>query len=382
MKIVQVHNLYDHRGGEEVVLELERKLLTTIDGYEVVQYLENNRVGLSGLGAFKAVVNYAFSLFSRKDFQSFIDLQRPEVIHFHNIFPKLGPGLFKVAKKSGALVVVTIHNYRYACANGLFLYNSKPCTLCLKKPSLLSVFRRCYRNSLIATLVMYFSQVAHRRLGFYEYPDFFIVMTEFSKKMLESYGVPSAKILIKPHSVDDVQSIFLFGGKKENDFIYVGRLSVEKGLLNVIDRIKNYKILVVGDGQQRKEIEVLSENGAVTFAGWQTRENILKHCAASKFLIFPSIWFETYGLVIAEAFSVGCPVIARDVGGVSDLVKHGYNGFLFKSDSELDAILDSIDCMPDETYSKLCLGARNSFLDFFSHAKNTEDLVHIYGERK
>ncbi len=58
-------------------------------------------------------------------------------------------------------------------------------------------------------------------------------------------------------------------------------------------------------------------------------------------LVFPSIWFETFGLTLAEALATGCPVVAFDVGGPRDIVRNGHNGLLLK-DISRDALTQAL----------------------------------------
>ena len=117
--------------------------------------------------------------------------------------------------------------------------------------------------------------------------------------------------------------------------VYVGRLSPEKGCHVLIHSLKNLKIdydlVIVGDGKERKNLEqlvsILGIEKMVHFVGFQV--DVAKYLNVSNLLVMPS-FREGQPLVLIEACCLGVPVIASNVGGIPELVKHGQNGFLFE----------------------------------------------------
>jgi len=74
----------------------------------------------------------------------------------------------------------------------------------------------------------------------------------------------------------------------------------------------------------------------VDFMGNYDRTELTKVLASMDMLVMPSVWYEAYGLSILEAFANKVPVIATDIGGIPEIVHHGYNGLLFKRGDVLD----------------------------------------------
>jgi len=111
------------------------------------------------------------------------------------------------------------------------------------------------------------------------------------------------------------------------------------------DKLKSYKVLgralielqhipwqliVVGDGDARPDVEqVLSSIGSerVRFAGVQSRSALYRLYGGSDIFVWPAIR-EAYGMALLEAQAAGLPVVAGDVGGVPDIVRHGKTGLL------------------------------------------------------
>lgn len=128
----------------------------------------------------------------------------------------------------------------------------------------------------------------------------------------------------------------------ENFFIFVGRLSPEKNLKNLIKAYKIYKekikkerlkLLIIGKGPLENELKnmVKKENltGDIIFTGFKQINELVYYYASAEFLILPSI-SETWGLPVNEAMASGLPVlVSYRCGCAPDLVFPGINGYIF-----------------------------------------------------
>lgn len=192
-----------------------------------------------------------------------------------------------------------------------------------------------------------------------------------NEKFYEFYGVPEKKMirlyfswgydkfLEKSRKISEERKKYReLLGLKDDDFmiLYVGRLAPEKAPLLILDAYRqvkniNKKLFIVGDGPFRGEFEnhikkFNIEN--VKIIGFQPQEKTPIFYAAADVLVLPSLR-ETWGIVVNEAMCFGLPVITSDrVGAAVDLVRHGYNGFMFPSgDAEKFSIcLESLINMP------------------------------------
>lgn len=118
----------------------------------------------------------------------------------------------------------------------------------------------------------------------------------------------------------------------ENEYyLYLGRLSPEKGIVLFCDAISELglKGLVVGDGYLRKELE--KKYPQISFVGWASGEKKERCMKNAKALVFPSFWAETYGLVVAEAKSYGIPCIVPNKCAASEQIEDGQNGYIFET---------------------------------------------------
>lgn len=118
--------------------------------------------------------------------------------------------------------------------------------------------------------------------------------------------------------------------------LYVGRLSSIKGidlLIRAFDKCRHenkLKLIIVGDGEQRRELEELVEKlelkGLVSFEGFKT--DIKAYLSTADLFIYPSVCEEVFGISIVEAMAFGIPCIANRVGGIPEIINDGENGFL------------------------------------------------------
>ncbi len=180
----------------------------------------------------------------------------------------------------------------------------------------------------------------------------FLTSGTANEQFYKSYGVPEEKMVRMPFSWgyeeilakakelkpkrENLRSSF---GIKENDFVllYVGRLSKEKSLFTLLDAYnqvsyQNKKLFLVGDGPLRSKLEKCAERlnlKEIYFMGFRPRDEVFKFYTVSDAFVLPS-GDETWGIVVNEAMCFGFPIIASNrVGAAVDLVKEGYNGFIF-----------------------------------------------------
>lgn len=166
------------------------------------------------------------------------------------------------------------------------------------------------------------------------------------KKMVElhySYGYEN--FLIKAEQLksqrENIRKSF---GTKKNDFVllFVGRLVEEKNIQTLLEAYRrvdyrNKKLFIVGDGMLRNQIEQRIKNlniKDVHFLGFQSRDSIFKFYNMADALVLSSV-DEPWGMVVNEAMCFSLPIIASDkVGAAVDIVKNGYNGFIFPAEDE------------------------------------------------
>jgi glycosyltransferase involved in cell wall biosynthesis len=131
-----------------------------------------------------------------------------------------------------------------------------------------------------------------------------------------------------------MRSLLTEGNPTANLLLYVGRLSAEKEIqqiLPVLQSMPQARLALVGDGPYRQELEKIFAGTNTYFAGYLQGDQLAAAFASSDAFVFPSRT-ETLGLVLLEAMAAGCPVVAARSGGIPDIVTDGVNGILFEPD--------------------------------------------------
>ena len=245
MKILLVHNYYGSAApsGENKVFEAERAMLEK-RGHEVAVYsrhsdeIRNGNVIARLWGKIKGALCTAGNPFAARSVTKLCQEFKPDVVHFHNTFPLISPLAVRAASKY-APVVMTLHNYRTACAAGVPTRDGKVCSLCLDKKCVMDgVKYRCYRGSLVATLPLAINIAIYRKL-LPKWVSRFIVLSEFQKRKMVEYGWLEKKIVVKGNFVKGTTEYTEnTEGGKEEQIVYVGRLSKEKGVETLIKAFK------------------------------------------------------------------------------------------------------------------------------------------------
>ena len=231
MKIVVAHNFYQQPGGEDQVYHAEVALLREF-GHDVVPFeVHNDAVaGMGKLGLAKATV-WNGEVAGRLG--EVVWRARADVVHFHNTFPLISPAAYYAARRAGAAVVQTLHNFRLLCPVALFYRDGKPCEDCLGKPlAWPGVVHACYRGSRATTAVTAAAVATHRAAGtFQNAVDAYVCLTDFARDKFVAGGLPPGKLHVKPNFVHPDP-----GPRRGGDgsAVFVGRLSEEKGVLPLL----------------------------------------------------------------------------------------------------------------------------------------------------
>jgi glycosyltransferase involved in cell wall biosynthesis len=331
VKILLVHNRYKQPGGEDTVFENERALLQA-GGHEVKSYVRTNDE-LDLIGRLQAAKETVWSGRTYGEVLALIDAFRPDVVHCHNTFPLVSPSVYFAANARGVPVVQTLHNFRLACLNAMLYREDSVCTDCVGRLPWRGVVRGCYQDAVPQSAVVGFTLVLHRALRTYgTRVATYIALTESAKAMFVQAGLPSERIRVKPNFTQAIDAPTYRNGR--DGLLFVGRLSREKGietLARVAQRLPQVRIRVVGDGPHAERLRGLAN---VELLGRLERTRVLALMHESQCLIVPSISPETFGMVVAEAFACGLPVIASRVGALVELIDDGRTGMLCAAGSD------------------------------------------------
>ena len=381
MRILSVHNLYQIRGGEDECCEAEERLLQEM-GHQVEVYQENNG-RIADLSKMQMALKTVWSAKAYKKIRCRLMEQTHDLVHVQNFFPLISPSVYYAAKAEKVPVVQTLHNYRLLCPNGLFFRDGHVCEDCLGKPvPWPGVLHACYRESRTATTAATVMLTTHRIMRTWtEMVDVYIALTEFARQKFVQGGIPAEKIVVKPNFV---HSDLGCGEGRGGYALFVGRLSTEKGVDTLLAAWKllagQLPLKIVGDGPLSSQVtEAVKKLDCVEWLGRRPVQEVYALMGNAMLLIFPSKWYETFGRVAIEAFAKGTPVIAANIGAITELIEHGRTGFLFcPGDSEdLAAKVKWALAHPREL-TQMRREARSEFESKYTAKENYRRLMEIY----
>lgn len=365
MKIYQIHNKYRYFGGEDSVVDEEAKLLKS-NGHNVVQLIRDNSEELSlfknKLDAFKNISYSKKTLVMLE--QETKKFGIPDIVHVHNIFPLWTYSVFDFFKKKNVPIIMTLHNYR----------------LIWEKLGLFNKDRKKYgyfKDSNIGSFII--SKIINKKKDLLKNVSKFITHTEFTKQEFSRYVIPDNKLIIKPNFLNStnkkIQSI-----SEKNNVIFASRISKEKGILSLIKAFEKIDINldILGDGPLFNKIKKKKFNN-IKLHGNLPRDEVNNFISKSKFLVFPSEWYESFPMTILEAFREGTLVLASNIGSIKSIIKDKFNGILFEPGNTLD-LIDKVKWILNnqKECDQIALNANNEFNKKYSSEVNYKQLIDVY----
>jgi len=383
MKALMCHDFYQYQGGEDIVFADECWLLEEY-GHQVVRY-EKNNAQISSMNKLDLVRKTFWNAETYREVRDAIQAESPDVVHCANSFPLISPSLYRAVKDEGVPMVQTLHNFRLTCPGSTLMRDGRICEDCLGKRLALSGIRhRCYQGSFTATSISALMHAFHQLRGTWnDLVDQYIVLTEHSKSIFTEVGLPVDRMSVKPNFVRQDPG-YVAHHDKQDYAVFVGRLSEEKGVRVMLDawRTLSEKIplVIVGEGPLADIVAAATEKDSrIRWVGQQSREATMRWIAAAKFLVFPSIWYETFGRSMIEAKACGTPVIASNIGAMSLLVTHLQTGLHYEPGNVADLIRQTNFLLDDDQLrSQLAKAGREQFENEFTPLKNIQMLLSVY----
>ncbi len=361
LKILLVHSFFSPVGGAELVVYNTFKLLKEKgemvclfssnkkpyfeEDYEYLNYFANyiNPQGkfFESLNIFKKLkifLSYYWNFQAQENFSKMLEKIKPDVVHF-NILGNLSYSVIKLCIDRNIPIVKTCHTSEIICPIENLYTGKKYCkNICCKNFNTLPcIINNCYRN-------IFFS------FGF-ALKNLFEKLTGFNNK-ISKYITPSIALKEVISKNIDKNKITVIENFLENEFLNIepdfsqkkyflfsGRLEKVKGvdyLLKAMNNLKEIELHIVGTGSYENELkQYVKENGLsnVKFLGFLKREELIEEYKNAIALIVPSVCFESFGMIIIEAFACSTPVIAANIGGMAEIIEHNKTGFLVEPEN-------------------------------------------------
>jgi len=326
-RVLLVHNYLRLRGGEDAAVDAQRQLLAEA-GWEVGLFSVHSG-HVAQAPTLERMVRYLqvpWPVSEARRFQEVLSNGAWPLVHFHNLSPFLGPAV-AAAVPQGVRTVMTVHNFRSFCINGLFLRDGQPCEACPRSTAWQGVLHRCHERSLAQSLGLTFAQFALRhgvhvqkRLGRYIFPSRFHLAKHLA------YGFPGERSVRVPNFVVDPGTS---GPTRKGSGLYVGRYSREKGVVTLVQALQARPVPFVLAGFGPLEAWVREACGMlpqVKVLGWQDAEGVRRLMQEAAYVVLPSVCYENQPLVGLQALGHGLPLLVSDLGGLPELGVSGSNG--------------------------------------------------------
>ncbi len=308
-----------------------------------------------------------------------------EIVHFHNTMPLVSPGAFGAARGTGAAVVASLHNYRLVCPSADLFRDGSHCTDCVgKRVPWPSVRHRCYHDSAVQTGVIATTLTFHRlRRTWSRDVDLALTPSEAAARHLEGALAPG-RLRVKPNFVAGEVTPPPEGSPRAG-VLYVGRLTVEKGIPVLLDAWRRHtpgRLTIIGDGPERGAVEAAeAAEPSIDFVGEADRQQVLQAMRDAEALIMPSVWEEPFGLVVTEAFASATPVVAARSGALVEIVDDGESGLLYNALDPDDLAATVRSALGDPArLRRFGQHAREVFERRYSAEANYELLLNAYEE--
>lgn len=387
LNILIVHNYYKLPGGEGVVVENEKNMLKK-HGHNVFLYTRDNKE-IDNYSLFQKILlpfSYLFSIKTYKNIKRIISEKHIDIVHVHNTINIISKSVYYACFNTKTPVVQTIHNFRFLCPNGLFFRNRNICEDCVEGNLTCAIKHNCYRDSKLETLLSVINMKQMRRSKIFSKLNY-ICLTDFGKEKLLLLNdkmknkIDESSIYIKPNFCFDINKKDV-NSNRDNYYVYASRLEENKGikfLLNAWKSIDNSKLIVCGSGELDnwcKSFIIENKVDNVEFVGNLEHDKLLDVISKSKGLIYPTRLYESFGLSIIEAYSVGTPVLVADFGNAGSLVKTGVTGFKYVYDNN-ESFLDAFKKINN---SNLFKNAYDEYINNYSEELNYKRLTNIYND--
>jgi glycosyltransferase involved in cell wall biosynthesis len=320
---------------------------------------------------------------------------RPDVVHLHNFYHVLSPGILAALAEFKAQhrlrVVMTAHDYHLACPNSgggwfRFFGGRREVIDPLRIPSVGYLLTRRWdeRSALHSVLKLLQHAWSYRWRRRQRVIDLIVCPSRFVQRILALQGLPTCWL---PHPVPPLPTRSIERAPKLQ-FVFAGRVEPEKGLRELLAGWPvdfPARLCIIGAGADLARCRELCASrgiaGQVEFVGRLPHAETLERIAGAHVLVQPSRVLETYGLTLIEALAVGTNLLAADRGAAREICDDAGVGFLYDLDdpcnltTQLDAIRQSFEA---GTLNRFEVG---NFLEQRSVARHVEALFEIYQTR-
>lgn len=397
-KILLVSKFFYPRGGAEICAMNQKKMLER-QGHEVAVFAMQypgtpdtgynryfpKQVDFRATGLTKkwyAVSRIFHSSEVENNFIRLLENFKPDVVHLHNIHSYLSPLVAQLAWKRHIKVVWTIHDHKLICPAYSCLRKGRMCDLCFKDKKQV-IFKRCMKDSLLASLLAYFEAIWWNADKLTQWVDTFICPSRYMAQKMICGGFPESKLTVMSNFLEEEKRHYFSQDNsclKEDYYCYVGRLSPEKGIEVLLKAAVNlpYTLKIAGNGPLFEHAKKQYQSDKIKFLGHLSAREVVELVKKAKALVLPSICGDNNPLSVIEALCLGTPVIGSEIGGIPELISVPDTGRIFPA-ADSEKLAQMITEIYNTTYFAYQKFSTESLIRF-SEETYYHKLMEIYGK--
>lgn len=354
MRILLVNKFHYLKGGsEKYYFELAEMLKE--HGHEIAFFSMKNEKNIKtgekeyfveeidlNSGSKLKALDVIYSKNNKKLMEKVLEEFKPDIVHLNNFQRQLSASIIKPIKKKGIPIVFTAHDLQAVCPNISMLdEGNNICEKCVGRKYSNCVKKKCIKNSKLKSILGAIEGYYYKSKKIYDKKiDSIITPSYFYKEKLVQDGIPQNKI----ETIHNFIDVNLYDLKTENEeyALYIGRLTKEKGILNLIEafsKIEGKKLYIAGEGPEKDKVKQYIEdnklNDKIILLGFLNTEEVKEKIRKCTFVVVPSIWYENCPYSILETLAIGKPIIGANIAGIPELVRDSETGMLFNNTEEL-----------------------------------------------
>lgn len=398
MKVLMVNKFHYLKGGSEKYY-FELAELLREHGHEVAFFSMKDEKNIKtdckeyfvepidlNTGSKLKALDVIYSKENKKKMEEALDEFKPDIVHLNNFQRQLSASIIDPIKSRNIPIVFTAHDVQAICPAITMMDNDKNiCEECMKGKYLNCIKKKCNKGSTLKSIVGALEGYYYRTKNIYTKKiDFIITPSEFYREKMIEDGIPENKIKALHNFVElkdyDLET------SDEGYALYFGRLSKEKGILNLINAFKNIKsgkLYIAGEGPEKETIEsILKENNLedrVKLLGFLNSDQMKDTIRKCKFVVVPSIWYENCPYSVMETLAIGKPVIGANIGGIPELVKNEQSGLTYKYD-DIDDLANKMETLfnNEDLVSKYGANAKKQANELYGKDIYYKNIMSIY----
>lgn len=404
MKILFANNFFGPFGGAEKVMWDEANLLLK-EGHDVHFFATNRKpyfisdyenahffpayVDLRNAPQLKKLFSFPHIFYNRQAeeyLERYLQVFKPDLVHIHNLHYHLTPSILAACQRQNIPVVMTLHDIRLLCPSASLTDNPAFKGLCNTGNPLICMQSKCKNGSFSETVASIAEYYMNRNQALYQTIQTFITPSAALLELMVQTGFSRDRFVhinnfIDPDFLEQADDIT----QDQGYFLYVGRLSSEKGvhyLLQALAQLPDVQLKIAGTGPQEAELKDLATTlnlSNVEFLGFQNKASLmelLRHCRAT---VLPCNWFENLPLSVLESLAFGRPVIASAVGGLPEILDQGRCGILVQP-TNIQELVDALKSLHQDLKKAYALGqnGRIRIQSVYTHTQHLAQFLSLY----